>query len=145
MTEIQIPLEILNFQDNGSHLLVEVVVSGKAFKAVLDTGASKTAFDKELLAEILDERTFEPVERFSTGLGTNSMQCFKTMLPGFSFGKLEIAGYEVAVLDLSHINMAYKDLGHETILGVIGSDLLLEYNAVIDYEKQLLTLRKVKS
>ncbi|MCW3119561.1 MAG: hypothetical protein JWM28_3643, partial [Chitinophagaceae bacterium] len=52
---MEIPLEILNLHEDGFHLLVEVVVYGKPFKAVVDTGASKTVFDKTILLEHTSE------------------------------------------------------------------------------------------
>src|SRR5690606_11798788 len=106
------------------------------------TGASKTAVDRELLAELLPQEGFEEVERLSTGLGTNSMQCYKATIAELRVGDIIIRDFEVAVLDLSHINQAYKSLGFGQVLGVIGSDLLQEYKALIDYESRTLTLRK---
>jgi hypothetical protein len=46
------------------------------------------------------------------------------------------------VLDLSTINIAYRQLGHSDVLGVLGGDILMKYKAVIDYRKQELKLSK---
>ena len=48
-----VPLELINLNDDGFHLLVEVVVFGQSYQAVLDTGASKTVFDKETIEKAL--------------------------------------------------------------------------------------------
>src|SRR3546814_10002684 len=72
------------------------------------------------------------------------MQCFTATIAELQVGEFLITDFEVAVLDLSHINQAYKKLGLEKVLGVIGSDLLQEYNALIDYGNQTLTLRKTE-
>jgi len=58
-----------------------------------------------------------------------------------SIGELKIEQFEVAVLDLSTINMAYSQLNHPEVLGVLGGDILVKYKAVIDYGNQSLTLQ----
>src|SRR5690606_26412608 len=72
---VTIPLTPLSLQDNGFHLLVEIEVFGHVHQAVLDTGASKTVFDKTNIEKILDEGTeLEYSEYLSTGLGTTSIE-----------------------------------------------------------------------
>lgn len=137
---IQIPLTLLNLQDDGFHLLVEVVVFDKHFRAVLDTGASKTVFDKSIIEQYANHEHIELSEHLSTGLGTNSMESFTLIIPEFKLGELVINNYNVALLDLSSINKAYEMLNLEPILGVIGGDLLMKYQAVIDYKQASLFL-----
>ncbi|HVA98908.1 MAG TPA: clan AA aspartic protease, partial [Bacteroidia bacterium] len=51
------------------------------------------------------------------------------------FGDLEIKKQPVLLLDLSHVNTSYESIGLKPIDGVLGSDLLLKYDAIIDYKK----------
>ena len=46
MKSISIPLKLINLQDDGFHLLVEIIVFKEKHFAVLDTGASRSVFDK---------------------------------------------------------------------------------------------------
>jgi len=48
--------------------------------------------------------------------------------------------YEAVLLDLSHVNKSYEQIGLKQIEGVLGSDILLKYNAIIDYPKKELRL-----
>ena len=50
-------------------------------------------------------------------------------------------GLETILLDLTHVNVSYEKLDLPAIDGVLGSDLMMEYKAVIDYQKKELTLR----
>jgi len=138
--DIHIPLQIIDLEDDGFHPLVEVVVFGKPFLVVLDTGASKTAFDKSILLETNAAAIFMETDKLSTGLGTSTMASFKLTLNDFYVGALRVPEFEVAVLDLSTINHAYSQLGKPLVLGVLGGDILVKYAAVIDYGKGLLTL-----
>ncbi len=140
---VNVPLTLLNLQDDGFHLLLEVIVFGKAFKAVLDTGASKTVFDKTTVETYLHETmVLQHTDMVSTGLGTTSMQSFTLTVPDLQISGLHLKKYEVAVLDLSTINYAYQQLNIEPVIGVIGGDILTRYGGVIDYRKNTLKLRQ---
>ncbi|MDF2430919.1 MAG: hypothetical protein JWP44_550 [Mucilaginibacter sp.] len=137
-----VPLKIIDLHEDGFHPLVEIVVFGKPFTVVLDTGASKTAFDKDTLTIAFEHTVLTVSDRLSTGLGTNTMASSTAIINDLYIGDLLIDEFEVAVLDLSTINIAYQQLGHPEILGVLGGDILMKYKAVIDYGKQTLTLQK---
>jgi predicted aspartyl protease len=139
---ISIPLQIIDLHDDGFHPLLEVILFGKAFIMVLDTGASKTAFDRTALFEANETTDILASDRLSTGLGTNSMESFTAIISGMFIGDLSIADFEAAVLDLSTINIAYSQMGHPQVLGVLGGDILMKYKAVIDYGKQVMKLKK---
>jgi predicted aspartyl protease len=135
-----VPLIIIDLHEDGFHPLVEISVFGKSFLVVLDTGASKTAFDHTLLIQVNEGADIIISDRLSTGLGTNSMASSTAIIQDLHIGNFRISELEIAVLDLSTINIAYRQLGHPDILGVLGGDILMKYKAVIDYGKQTLTL-----
>ncbi|MDN3583780.1 retropepsin-like aspartic protease [Mucilaginibacter flavus] len=137
-----VPLQIIDLHDDGYHPLVEVILFGKTFIMVLDTGASKTAFDQAILAEASTATSITASDRLSTGLGTNNMESFTATIKGMRIGKFKIDAFEVAVLDLSTINVAYSQMGHPQVLGVLGGDILMKYKAVIDYGKQVMKLTR---
>lgn len=138
---ITIPLQLLNLHDDGFHLLVEVVVFGQNFKAVLDTGASKTVFDKGLITELTsDENLLVLTEHLSTGLGTTSMESFTVLIPDLYIGELHLPDFTAAVIDLSSINYAYEKMDIDRIAGVIGGDILMQYRGRIDYGNLTLKL-----
>ena len=133
-----IQLEIIDLHEDGFHPLVQVSVFGKPFTLVLDTGASKTAFDHGTLLN--EDAKLEVSDRLSTGLGTNDMASSTAIIRDMQIGDLSIGEFEVAVLDLSSINIAYRQLNHPEVLGVLGGDILMKYKAVIDYGNGTLQL-----
>lgn len=142
MKSTKVPLELLNLHDDGFHLLVEVVVFGQTFKAVLDTGASKTVFDKTTIEQHINDGDLVISDKLSTGLGTNSMESHTISLPLIKIGSFKLKNFEAAVLDLSTINQAYTSLNIPPVIGVIGGDILNSYEAVINYGKLQLKLFK---
>ena len=134
---ITVPLQIIDLHGDGYHPLVEIKVNGAPYILVLDTGASKTAFDHDTLEQ--SGALIEASERLSTGLGVTNMSSSTAVINDIQIGDLHIPGFEVAVLDLSTINVAYRQLNHPEVLGVLGGDILVKYSAVIDYGKQTLS------
>lgn len=138
-----IPFEIIELQGDGFHVLIDVELFDKSSKMVLDTGASKTVFDKQTLLNIgVPESTFQNTDILSAGLGTDKMQSFILEVPHFRIGNWQVKNYTTAVLDLSSINYAYEKMDINPVIGVLGGDILRLYNAKIDYRKQSLTLRE---
>jgi hypothetical protein len=137
---LTIPLQMIDLQEDGYHPLIEVSIFGETFKLVLDTGASKTAFDQTMISSINPDIPLLSSDRLSTGLGTSTMASFTTRVTDLYFNDFLIPEFEAAVLDLSTINIAYEQLNHPQILGVLGGDILMQYKAVIDYGNRCLLL-----
>jgi predicted aspartyl protease len=135
-----VPLELINLNNDGFHLLVEVVVFGQSYQAVLDTGASKTVFDKETIENHVKSGELLASDRVSTGLGTNNMESHTIILPKMKIGKLKLKNFEAAVLDLTTIKEAYSILNLPPVIGVIGGDILNSHQAIINYKKLKLKL-----
>jgi hypothetical protein len=136
-----IPFKILDIEGEGFHLMIKIHINGKSANLIIDTGASKTIFDKKRIAKYVTDKKFKTHDKLSTGLGTNTMESQTTTLKKIKIGDIEITNYKSVLLDLSHVNQSYRKIGLTQIEGVLGSDILLEYKAVIDYEKKVLKLK----
>lgn len=137
---IKIPIRLLKIEGDGFHLQVKIKINGKVANAIIDTGASKTVFDKTRIDNFLKLEKLSAHDSKSTGLGTASMQSHVVLLNKISIGKLEIPDYTAVVLDLSHVNQTYVMIGLKPIDAVVGSDIMQQYKAVIDYSKKTLSL-----
>jgi hypothetical protein len=138
MRTITVPMTLINLQDDGFHLLVEIVAFGQKSFAVVDTGASRSVFDDTWLKDRLPELIHSD-EVLATTLFTTS-STLQAVIPKLKIGRLVLNDYETVALDLEGVNDAYEGLGHPPVIGIIGSDLLLKYNAVINYKKLKLYL-----
>lgn len=127
--------------------MLKILINGKAAHLIVDTGASKTVFDKKRIRKFVPEKKFIKHDKLSIGLGTSNIKSEFTVLKKLEIGNLKILDYSTILMDLSHVNKSYMGSGLKQIEGVLGSDILLEYNAVIDYEKKILTLKfkKIKA
>jgi len=141
MKTISIPLKLINLQDDGFHLLVEVIVLKQKHYAVLDTGASRSVFDKSLIEEHLSE-TLKVSEEINAATLFTTTTTIQATIPELKIGKLKILGYETVAFDLQSVSETYQQFGHPPIISIIGGDILMKYKAKIDYDKLALTLYK---
>lgn len=138
-----IPFEIITIENNGCHILVDVELLDKTFKMVVDTGASKTVLDEHTIREAgVHENELIGSDILSTGLGTNDMKSHTILLDNLTIHNWSIKNLQVAVLDLSAINHAYRQMNFSPIVGVLGGDILLSYGAIINYKNNTLQLNK---
>ncbi len=140
MRTITVPLILINLQDDGFHLLVEIVVFGQNLFAVLDTGASRSVFDKGLMEKHINELTINNDTQAATIFSTSTT--LQGNIPKLKIGQLTLKNYAAVGLDLQGVSDTYLLLGHPPVSGIIGGDILMEFNAKIDYKKRLLRLYK---
>ncbi len=140
MRTITVPLKLINLQDDGFHLLVEIVVFGQNLFAVLDTGASRSVFDKGLMEKHIKELTINDDTQAATIFSTSTT--LQGIILKLKIGKLLLKNYTAVGLDLQGVSDTYLLLGHPPVAGIIGGDILTAYNAKIDYKKRVLMLYK---
>jgi hypothetical protein len=139
---IKIPLKVIELEPYNYHIMVSsVFADGKSANWIVDTGASKTVFDKNRV-EYYSALEGELDEIHTAGIGEEPMDVTLAELKNLSFGKLNIESQRVALLDLSHINELYSKVTDVEISGLLGSDFLMSYKAVIDYKKQVIVFKK---
>ncbi len=132
-------LEIFSLDDdNNFHLKVTAVLGEYQIKMIVDTGASRTVFDKNSISLLLPNIEITLSNQVSSGLGTNSMVSHLALLPILSIGNLNLNDYETVILDLENVNSVYRGLGFEEVAGVLGCDILLKYGAVINFNEKSL-------
>lgn len=141
MKPVSIPLQLINLQGDGFHLLVEIVVFKQKHFAVLDTGASRTVFDKRLIEQNLGEVLKVSNEINAATLFTTT-STIQATIPVLKIGKVKIKEYETVAFDLQSVSETYEQFGHPPIMGIIGGDILKEHKAVINYDKLILKLYK---
>lgn len=140
MRTYSVPLTLINLQDDGFHLLVEIVVFGEKLYAVVDTGASRSVFDKGLMEKHVRELSESDEAQAATIFSTATT--LQGIIPKLKIGGLILKHYHAVALDLQSVTDTYLQLGHPSIAGIIGGDILMEFNAKIDYKKRIMRFYK---
>lgn len=141
---ISIPLHIIELEHDNYHILIEgEFADGALAYWVIDTGASKTVFDKNLenRYEIIESDNLDDYQ--SAGINQEMMETSVGKLIYCRFNELEIKDRKVALLDLSHINQIYEKYTSCKIAGLIGGDILMNYGCTIDYANKTLLFLKI--
>ena len=140
----KVPLRIVTIDDEGLHVFVDVMINGFPAVFVLDTGASRTVLDSKRINRFMKEEDTQFVEygRPSTGLGSNQVETRLVKIDELKIGTFECRNYEVAVVDMSHVNTGYHSMNMPPVDGALGSDILLKSEAIVDYKKRRLVLKK---
>jgi predicted aspartyl protease len=142
VSDTKLYLKVLSIEGDGYHLYIDAKINGHNAHLLVDTGASKTVFDSNRIVNFSDENKLVELDKLSTGLGTDSMRGHLIDIDEIKLGTIKVKNYRGLALDLSHVNASYSKMGLQPIDGVLGSDILHKYNAIIDYKNQELTLEK---
>lgn len=142
---LAIPLTEIKIE-NGSHLIASVWINGFIARMIIDTGATETIFDeKRILNYLNEEKTSEAVKtvngRVSSGIGVDTMKLGSTVLDKLQIGELRLYDYEATTMNLDSVARAYSNLKEKPVEGILGSDFLKKYEALIHYPASKMFLR----
>lgn len=121
------------------HLLIIAKINGIKGKFILDTGASTScvgfeSIDRFLLyAEISDTK--------AAGAGGTGMETQLAKNNEIQLGRWHDRRFHLVVFDMSHVNEALKQYKTKPVDGIIGADILLKGEAIIDYSNHYLYLK----
>ena len=137
---IEVPVQLLDIEGDGFHIMVKGMIHGKEANFLIDTGASRSVFDPNTITDFIDDIQFEKKEGMTAGVGSSDLESSTFIIDNFSIGNLEINNYEAVALDLENIHEMYAKIALPHIDGIIGGDLLKKYKAVINYRNKKLRL-----
>ena len=123
------------------HIEVDVNIDGINTFFFVDTGASNTIVDISFFAKD-NLMEFVALEQRGGGVGTSQMILFHKKIDLFKINDFEIPSFDLYATDFQHVKDSLAKEGiTEPCNGVIGADILIKYDAVIDYKKKILYLK----
>lgn len=121
------------------HLFIKAKVNGIIGDFILDTGASNSCIDfsfKEYFELTASDSTTK-----ASGAGANGMFTQVTYSNKLQLGRWKCIDFNFVLLDLSHVNTALTEYKVKTVHGIIGADVLLRGEAIIDYKNKYLYIK----
>ena len=123
-----------------SHFKTTVVVNGVKGKFIVDTGASNTCIDKNLVEKFkLSLEQVASEEMVSVGAKNNEV--FVGSNNTVKLSKWKAKDIVIVAIDLDHVNYGLTKAGSEPVDGILGADILKQANVVIDYKKNIMYLK----
>jgi hypothetical protein len=136
---IQIPLQIIELEHHNYHILIEGNFDNNTISCwIIDTGASKTVLDSNLnqYYETIESENEDDYQ--SAGINQGMMETSVGVIPKLHFGELVISNQKVALIDLNHVNEIYEKYTKHRIAGLLGGDILMQYQCLIDYSRKII-------
>ncbi len=121
-----------------NHFLIEGQFNDHFARFILDTGAGRCCMGLSKAIEMNLIRTES--EHTAAGVGEGYMERFEVQASQMSIGDWRVKDFTIAGLDLSGVNKALEGIGEGPVEGIIGADILLDFNAVLDYQTLQLAL-----
>ncbi|WP_163709568.1 retropepsin-like aspartic protease [Mangrovibacterium lignilyticum] len=131
---IELPLEMIELEEDNYHLMLKSRLSdGEDAWWIVDTGASKTVFDRnqEHYFTLVESQSKQQYQ--SAGINEGMVDTKVGNITKIQFGPLKIKNLKVALIDLKHVNDIYQKYHDKRVAGLLGSDVLAVYGCRIDY------------
>lgn len=134
-------LTIEHLDEFGRHAFLPVKINGKRYRFLLDTGASHTVLDRKFFEKNFGKRKIKKSSSTTTGIHSSGIEASYATLPALQIDRLTLLKTIVGVMCLENINSVYRGLGLKKVYGIIGCDVMITGNAVVDFAHQKITLR----
>lgn len=125
----------------GYHIFVNAKVHGKKVRMLIDTGASTTVIDLNWFRKNISKKT-EVVKVDTAGLHSVINETHFAKLKDLELAGRKLKKLRVPALDLTHVNNIYAKMKKPKVQGIIGSDVMLEHHALIDYKSLTLSFQR---
>lgn len=142
---MQLPFRLLDIEGDGFHVMIEGKINGMEARFLVDTGASRSVFDPQVITRFVENPTFEKKLGITAGVGGSDLESSTFIIDSLSFGDIEIRHYEAVALDLENVHETYQKLGLPAIDGIIGGDLLVRLKATLNYRLRKIRFTKPRS
>lgn len=133
---------VLLQQTPTQHFATYGTINNQSMLFIIDTGASHSCLDQQSATEKLHLVSSEIDDDKVIGFGTNEGTRSLSFLETITLGEFLITQFAISVIDISNINQALAVFDFLPIDGIIGADILAQYNALICYENKCMYLRK---
>ncbi|MCP1996358.1 retropepsin-like aspartic protease [Flavobacterium sp. HSC-61S13] len=121
------------------HLFLKAKINGISGDFILDTGASNSCIDFSFIEHFDIQASASNTK--ASGAGANGMLTQVSYQNKLQMGRWKNSATDLVLMDLSHVNIALKQYKAKTVHGIIGADILLQGEALIDYKNKDLFLK----
>lgn len=140
LTEQNLYVKIPMKQLKSGHLSLVAKVNRVNGRFILDTGSSSTIIDRRLRKKFrLITKETQKIAKTAGGSQLSMRVSFDNIL---EFEELKLRNVKISLVDLKHINYSFQSMGMLQLDGIIGSDILKNRKAVIDYENLVIYLKR---
>ncbi|WP_372775795.1 retropepsin-like aspartic protease [Mangrovibacterium sp.] len=139
---IELSIELVELEEHNYHLMLKSRLSdGQEAWWIVDTGASKTVFDRNQTDYYTEVVETGKQQYQSAGISEGMVDTKVGNISKLHFGNLKIKNLKVALIDLKHVNEIYQKYHDKRVAGLLGSDVLANYGCRIDYGNKIISFQ----
>lgn len=131
---------VISIELKYGYPLIKIEINGKYYYFVFDTGCSRTLIGKNIATEnnvVCDNK------KLIASTVDGSVNVFSSIFPDFNLGSIKISNFPTVTIDRDYaINAKFLFISLFRVDGIIGWDLLQNFDFTIDYKNKQLVLRK---
>ena len=132
---------VLPFHLVSRLIIVEAKIDSQSGYFILDTGASNSCIDVNLAEKF--KLAVEDSDTKAAGAGATDMDTKVSTNNKLFLKKWSYNCFNIVLFDLTHVNTALIAHKAKAVDGIIGADILEKGEAIIDYKKKRLFLKKL--
>lgn len=135
-------ITIKSLEGGGKHIFVPCSIGGTRAIMLIDTGCSNTVFDcsSKLFSDVRLHELKGTNKNYSLNASIDDVKVGK--IKQLAIGKFTTDINRAVFISLEQINTLYETMIGCKIVGILGSDFLKKYKAVIDFGTGKLTLKE---
>jgi len=131
-------VEVELSENTAKQFEVEAEINGEPLLLIVDTGASHTIFSRDRIEELgLD---LEKTQVEFSGIG-KKQRLYSTEITDLRIGGASTGPISIFAADLSHLQKMLRGTGSRAPDGLVGSDFLTRWSAILDVKYSTLFLR----
>ncbi|MBI1222127.1 MAG: hypothetical protein GC180_05940 [Bacteroidetes bacterium] len=138
----RIPITVESIDGDGYHIFTSLYIGKVKLRALIDTGASKSVLGKDAIDILKKVELISESSSQAKGIGEQMLETTVAKVKKLRIGSFELKDIYTGVLDLSHITQTYQSIGVKPFDMILGGDILDHFQAVINYKKSWLKLRR---
>lgn len=139
--KVEIPLDILNLDEDGYHIFMEGHINEIPVRLLLDTGASKTVINSHFAATHFEQKDFEQNPKGATGISGNEIPSQIAKIDIIHIDQFKIKNLRTSLMPFDHVNQTYAKLSLPPIDAIIGMDILMKGEARILIDTGILEMK----
>lgn len=131
--------------EGNYHPIILIDINGISARMLLDTGAGKTLLGSEFVKDF-NLTILSKIAIRTTGVGSTDDLTHKVKISKCKISKgFILKDWKLNTMSLAYINDYYESQGKLKIHGIIGSDFLNKYKAVINYQTKTVEFKIIET
>lgn len=128
-----IPFELVELEPESFHMLVDATINDEPVKLIVDSGASRSVFDKSYDS---GKRIKGISDTVAVGFMSDNVNIELASIPSLIVAGVKFKDFPIALADLSSLRELYKSITGLNVAGLLGCDFLVQNVSSVNFRSK---------